>query len=177
MNMPQIGKALAVAALATFAASNAFAAQDGLLGANSQGSLNIILSIDPLVQISRLNDIALGTFDGTAKSGADDLCVYSNTGGYHITATGNGSGSAFELIGTSGATIPYAVEWADSTGASAGIDLIASTALTGQGGNFTTPDCGGADNAGVIVTISSTDLALAPADSYIGVLTLLVAPE
>ena len=52
MNMPQIGKALAVAAVATFAASNAFAATQGTLGATSTGSLNITLTIDQLVQIS-----------------------------------------------------------------------------------------------------------------------------
>ena len=90
MNMPQIGKALAVAAVATFAASNAFAATQGTLGATSTGSLNITLTIDALVQISALDDIPLGNYTGGANmTGADDLCVYSNTGGYEITATGD----------------------------------------------------------------------------------------
>ena len=112
MNLPQVGKALAVAALATVAASNAFAATQGTLGATSQGSLDITLTIDQLVQISALNDIALGNYTGGANmTGVDDLCVYSNIGGYQITATGDGTGSAFHLIGA-GATIPYAVEWA-----------------------------------------------------------------
>ena len=68
MNMPQIGKALAVAAVATFAASNAFAATQGTLGATSTGSLNITLTIDQLVQISALNDIALGNYTGGATT-------------------------------------------------------------------------------------------------------------
>ena len=98
--MPQVGKALALAAFATFAAANAFAATDGTLGATSQGTLEITLTIDPLVQISALDDIPLGNYTGAGNmTGGDDLCVYSNNGGYHITATGNGNGQAFELIG------------------------------------------------------------------------------
>ena len=177
--MPQIGKALAVAAFATFGASNAFAATQGTLGATSTGSLNITLTIDALVQISALDDIPLGNYTGGANmTGADDLCVYSNTGGYEITATGDdgAGGSAFELVGTS-ANIPYTVEWADTAGAGTGTALTTGTPLTGQGGTFTTPDCGGVDNARVIVTVNSTDLGAAPADNYLGVLTLLVAPQ
>jgi hypothetical protein len=176
MNTPRIGKALAVAAIATLAAGHAFAATQGTLGATSQGSLDITLTIDPLVQISALNDIALGTYTGGGDmTGADDLCVYSNNGGYDITATGNGGG-AFELLGAS-ANIPYTVEWATSAGAGTGTALTTGVTLAGQGGTFTTPDCGGADNAQVIVTVDSNDLGSAPADNYTGVLTLLVAPQ
>ena len=85
-------------------------------------------------------------------------------------------GSAFELTGTS-AVIPYTVEWADSAGAGTGTALTTGVALAGQGGTFTTPDCGGVDNAQVIVTVDNADLAAAPADNYTGVLTLLVAPQ
>jgi hypothetical protein len=177
MNMPQVTKALAVAAVAMFAAGHAFAAGQGTLGATSTGSLDITLTIDPLVQISALNDIALGTYTGGGNmTGADDLCVYSNNGGYDITATGNGSGQAFELIGTT-ENVPYTVEWATSAGAGTGTALTTGVTLAGQGGTFTTPDCGGADNAQVIVTVDSNDLGSAPADNYIGVLTLLVAPQ
>jgi hypothetical protein len=179
MNMPRVTKALAVAAVATFAAGNAFAASDGTLGATSQGTLDITLTIDPLVQISALDDIALGPYVGAGdETGTDDLCVYSNNGGYDITATGNGSGGqAFELTGTSSAVIPYTVEWATSAGAGTGTALTTGVTLAGQGGTFSTPDCGGVDNAQVIVTVADADLAAAPSDSYTGVLTLLVAPQ
>jgi hypothetical protein len=177
MNMPQIGKVLAVAAVATFAASSAFAATQGTLGATSQGTLDITLTIDELVQISALDDIALGNYTGGANmTGVDDLCVYSNIGGYQITATGNGAGSAFHLIGA-GATIPYTVEWADSAGAGAGEPMTSGTVLTNQSGTFTTPNCNGGNNARVTVTVNSTDLAAAPAQDYTGVLTLMVAPQ
>ena len=46
-----------------------------------------------------------------------------------------------------------------------------------MGGTFSTPDCGGVDNAQVVVTVADADLASAPSDSYTGVLTLLVAPQ
>ena len=108
-------------------------------------------------------------------TGVDDLCVYSNIGGYQI-ATGNGAGSAFHLIGA-GATIPYAVEWADAAGAQTGDPMTSGTVLTNQSGTFTTPNCGGGNNARVRVTVNSTDLAAAPAQAYTGVLTLVVAPQ
>jgi hypothetical protein len=177
MNMPRVRKALAVAAVATFAAGNAFAATQGSLGATSQGTLDITLTIDPLVQISALDDIALGTYTGGGDiTVGDDLCVYSNNGGYDITATGNGTGQPFELIGTT-ENIPYTVEWATTAGAGTGTALTAGVALPDQGGTFTTPDCGGTPNAQVIVTVADADLASAPSDSYTGVLTLLVAPQ
>ncbi|MGH6900490.1 MAG: hypothetical protein ACREJ5_28735 [Geminicoccaceae bacterium] len=136
------------------------------------------MTIDPLVQISALDDIPLGTYlGGGDMRGVDDLCVYSNNGGYEITATGNGAGQAFELTGTSSATISYTVEWATSAGAATGTALPSAVPLAGQGGTFTTPDCGGADNARVIVTVADADLAAAPSDDYTGVLTLLVAPQ
>jgi hypothetical protein len=177
MNMPRVGKALAIAAVATLAAGNAFAATQGTLGATSQGTLDITLTIDPLVQISALDNIALGTYTGGGNmTGADNLCVYSNSGGYHITATGNGTGGAFELIGTT-VNLPYTVEWATSAGAGSGTAMTAGATLAGQSGTFTTPDCGASDNAQVIVTVDSNDLASAPTGNYTGILTLLVAPQ
>jgi hypothetical protein len=183
MNLPQVGKALAVAAVAAFAASNAFAADDGDLGATSQGNLNITLTIDDLVLITDLDDIGLGTYTpGANLTGDDTVCVYSNTGGYQITATGNagGTGPAFAPTGgTSGASIPYFVQWADTGGAGSGTSLTANTALAGQVDSVRSPDCSGgtANNARVFVTVNDADLAAAPADAYLGVLTLLVAPQ
>jgi hypothetical protein len=177
MNLPQIGKVLAVAAIATVAASNAFAATQGTLGATSTGSLNITLTINQLVQISALDDIALGNYTGGGNmTGFDDLCVYSNIGAYRITATGNGTGAAFHLIGGA-ATIPYAVQWADEAGAATGDAMTSGTVLTNQTGTITTPNCNNGNNARVRVTVNSTDLAAAPAQAYTGVLTLLVAPQ
>jgi hypothetical protein len=178
MNMPQVGRALAVAAAFTFAAGDAFAASQGSLGATSQGSLDITLTIDPLVQISALDDIPLGAYTGGGDmTGDDDLCVYSNNGGYDITATGNGAGQAFELIGTS-ANVPYTVEWATTAGAGTGTALTTGVALAGQGGNFAGgPNCSAGENAQVIVTVGSAALGAAPADNYTGVLNLLVAPQ
>ena len=73
-------------------------------------------------------------------------------------------GGAFELLGAS-ANIPYTVEWATSAGAGSGTALTTGVTLAGQGGTFTTPDCGGSDNAQVIVTVDSNDLGSAPASA------------
>jgi hypothetical protein len=138
--MPRVVQALAIAAVAAFAAGNAFAASQGTLGATSQGTLDITLTIDPLVQISALDDIPLGTYAGAGDmTGADDLCVYSNNGGYDITATGNGTGQAFTLTGTSSATVPYTVEWATSAGAGSGTALTTGVPLAGQSGTSARP--------------------------------------
>ena len=178
MNMPRVGQALAVTALfTTLAAGDVFAANQGTLGATSQGDLTITLNIDPLVQISRIDDIPLGAYTGGGDmTGADNLCVYTNNGGYDITASGSGTGGAFELAQGLN-TIPYTVEWATSAGAGSGTGLTSGTPLAGLGGTFSTPDCGATDNAQVIVTVSNTDLGAAPTGPYSGVLTLMVAPQ
>lgn len=177
MNMSRVGMTLAVAVLGAAAAGMANAATDGTLGATSQGSLNITLTIDPLVQISDLDDIDLGTFTGTGPmTGSDNVCVYSNNGGFNITATGNGAANAFTLAGSS-ATIPYSVEWANTSGATSGTSMSTGTPLNGQTPTFAGADCGGGTNTTVLVTVGTADLGVAPTDSYAGVLTLLVAPQ
>lgn len=177
MHMPRIGMISAAAALGMVAAATANAASQGSLGATSQGDLTITLKVDALVQISDLNDISLGTFDGTTDlSGSDNVCVYSNNGGFNITATGSGTSSAFTLAG-GGTTVPYAVEWANSSGASSGTEMFAGRPLNGQTAKFAGADCGGGTNTTVLVSVSQADLSSAPSDAYAGVLTLLVAPQ
>lgn len=109
-------------------------------------------------------------------SGSDNVCVFSTTRAYRITASGNGTGGAFTLA--SGAnTIPYTVEWDDVSGATTGTQLTSGTALTGQTTSAITTNCGGGTNATVIVRVSSTDLSGAPVGAYTGTLTLVVTPE
>ncbi|RJF87810.1 hypothetical protein D3874_12895 [Oleomonas cavernae] len=158
----------------------AFAATQGSLGPTSTGSLVITLAAPNLVRISALDDINLGTFSGTALAGGDDVCIFSNTGGYNVTASGDGTGSAFELTGFStGDAVPYNVQWATTAGATSGTALTAGTPLTGLGGSFTNPTCrGGAQlNARVLVDVTEAVLSEAPADNYTGTLTLLVEPQ
>ena len=171
---------LALAAAAAVASGPAFAATQGTLGPTSTGSLNITATIPALVQISALDDIALGTFSGAAMSGGDDVCVFSNTGGYSVTASGDGAGGAFELTGATAAEpLPYGVQWATTAGATSGTALTPGTALTGLVGTFTNPSCqaGAALNARVLVAVTADDLGVVSADTYTGTLTLTVEPQ
>jgi hypothetical protein len=177
MRMSRVGLISAVAAFGMVAAAPANAANQGSLGATSQGDLTITLTVDALVQISDLDDIPLGTFDGSKDlTGSDNVCVYSNNGGFNITATGSGASSAFTLAG-GGTTVPYTVEWANSSGATSGTEMFTGRPLNGQTAKFAGADCGGSTNTTVLVSVSQTDLSSAPADAYAGVLTLLVAPQ
>jgi hypothetical protein len=155
------------------------AAEQGQISATtSTGRLDVSLEVPALVRISDLDDIALGAFDGTSLAGTDSVCVWSTTRGYTITASGAAAG--FELTGAaSGDTLAYSVQWADDAGENSGTAMTAGIALTGRAANAISPTCNGGNslNATVIVEVSDTDLAAAPADTYAGTLTLVVAPE
>jgi len=175
----QFTGAALVGALAGLAPA-AMAADQGAIDATSEGSLEVTLELPELVRISDLDDIDLGTFAGAALDGTDDVCVWSTTRAYSITATGDGGGGSFTLTGnTSGDDLAYAVEWADNAGETSGTTLSSGTTLTGRTTNATSTDCNGGNdpNATVIVDVADTDLAAVTADSYSGTLTLLVAPE
>lgn len=180
MNAPRLKLLGVLCAGIALSAAPVLAATQGTIGATSTGSLTIDAFIANLAQISSLDDIDLGNYDGTsAMSGNDQVCVFSNTGGYEVTATGDGAGNAFELSNGTDA-LDYGVEWADSAGAGSGTAMTSGAALqfAAPSGPITTPDCNGGTslNARVFVDVLATDLAVAPAGTYTGVLTLTVAP-
>lgn len=159
----------------------AVAASQGTLGSTSTGSVDISATVPGRVQISGLSDVAFGTVDpSTAASDAQDVCVWSNTSGrgYSLTATGSGVANAFTLSdGTN--NLAYAVEWADSSGQSAGSVLTPATALGGLASTAVNPTCsaGPAASASLIVKLTTADMQAAVAGSYTGTLTLVVAPQ
>lgn len=175
----------AAGALALLLTSPAYAAvgpTQGTLGSTSTGQINISASVASKVQISNLSDVTFSSVDpGSAALNAQNVCVFSNTGtkGYNIKASGSGAASAFTLA-SNALTVPYTVEWANTTAQNSGTSLIAATALTGQTSNAANPTCNGGANpsASLIVKISSSDLlTMQSATSYTGTLTLLVGPE
>lgn len=173
--------ALTVAASLALVAPAAIAAQDGVIDdTRSEGSLDITLSVPPLVRISGLDDLDLGTFQGTGLSGTDQLCVWSTTRAYRVIAEGDGTGGSFTLTGgDNGDALAYDVQWAATAGAGSGDALTSGTALGNQSTSAATSDCnGGANpNATVIVTVADTELASVTEDTYAGTLTLTVEPE
>ena len=132
--------------------------------------------IPELVQISNMDPMSLGTFDGVSNLiGVDGLCVYRNqaAGDYTIAGTGDGAGNAFE-IANGGDVLPYAVEYDDGSGFTT---LTAANPPVNQtGADTNAADCGGGTTANLRVTVLATDMVAAPTGSYTGTLTLTVAP-
>lgn len=160
----------------TFSSASVMAATQGLLGPTSTGTLDINLDINNLVMVSNLGDINLGTYSGTGNlTGSDSFCVYRNgAGNYNITMNGSGGSGAYLLNDGGTNNLPYTVSFTNGSANS----MTASTALTAQANaNTTSTTCGGSDNVSVGVTVTNASLAAAPAGTYTGSLTVIVAPE
>ncbi|MES2661943.1 MAG: hypothetical protein V4629_01440 [Pseudomonadota bacterium] len=167
--------------------NNAYAATQGTLGATSTGTATISVTKSVQAQISDLQDMTLanwGVGDG-AVSLSSNVCVYSSTGNYKVTASGSGAASAFTL--SNGSTnIAYSVTWnAGGAGnlSNTGTALTTSVQSTGYTTATTaSANCSGGgasnDTARVIVGITSgnMDAAVSSATAYTGTLTLLVSP-
>lgn len=160
----------------------AFAATQGSLGATSTGSVSISASVPNRARITGLSDVAFTNQDpATAASNAQNVCVWSNTAtkAYTLTASGSGTASAFTLSNGSG-TVPYAVEWASSTGQTSGTGMTTGTASASLTSTATNQTCasGPTASASLIVKMSTTDLgSMSAGSSYTGTLTLLITPQ
>lgn len=140
-------------------------------------SVTLDLTIPDKIQITQIDDINLGTFDGTNDmTGSDSLCVYRGSGGdYGLTITGSGSGGAYTLS-NGGSTIPFDVTWDDGTGAQS---VTSGTLVSGLTNTFTqnTSCNGGADNnatLGVQVLANDIQAAASTTGIHTGTLTLTV---
>jgi hypothetical protein len=182
--MRNLLNSIATAAIvaAALASTPAIAATQGTLGATSTGSIAISASVPNRARITGLTDVAFTSQDpNTAASNAQSICVWSNTAtkGYTVTASGNGTGSAFTLSGGSGLTVPYSVAWNATTGQTSGTALGTGTASAGLTSAATHQTCAtGTTSASLVVGISTADLGTMQATtSYTGTLTLVVTPQ
>jgi len=167
-----VAAALAVSALA----GTAHAATQGTLGSTSTGSIDINATIPNLAQISRLDDINLGSWSGVDLNGSESFCVFSSTRSYTITATSaNASGTVFRLKDSGTNYIAYNVSWTDTSPAT--VALASGTASGAQQASATAVNCGGADNTTVSINVPTANIAAVPAGSYSDTLTLLVTPQ
>lgn len=179
--------ATSLAAGAMLAPLAAQAATQGTLGATSTGSANISVTKSVQAQISDISDMTLTNWsigDG-AVTLSSNVCVYSSTGNYKVTATGSGSGSAFSIASGSN-TIPYTVTWnAGGAGglSNTGTSLTTNTQSASLGNaSVTSANCSGGgagnDTARVIVGISqaSMDAAASSSTPYTGTITMLITP-
>jgi hypothetical protein len=134
-------------------------------------------------RIGGLEDVTFGPIlTAVDRSNSQNvvLCSYRNNPqrrDYSVTATGSGSGGAFELSSGAG-TLAYDVQWADSPGQTGGTMLQAGVPATGFGNaatGFTCPEQ--PDTASLTVTISAADIASAQAGNYSGLLQITIVPE
>lgn len=134
-------------------------------------------------RISALADVSFGAITnfGADLVRSQSICVYSKSpplDQYRVTASGSGSGGAFELSSGSD-TLPYEVQWGQSAGQSTGAPLVANQPLTGQQNTAAADDCskGAAATASLVLVLRSAALLTATSGNYTGTLTLVVAPE
>ncbi len=173
--------------IGTACMASASAATQGTLGSTSTGSANISITKSVQAQISDLSDMTLSSWN--IGQGAvqlySNVCIYSSTGSYKVTATGSGLANIFTVA--SGLNImPYSVVW-NSSGAGAlansGATLlpnVQSASLSNASTASATCNGGGSanDTARVVVNIANTDITAAASSStpYTGTLTMLITP-
>ncbi len=155
------------------------AATQGTQGATSDGSLVITLTIDSLVSLTRLDDIALSYTNGVVQPAQEDVCVWWNTpGGYTVTADGlnEGGGADFALKSANDESVEYNVAWSETVGGG-------QTSLARGTAEPFTPatlpgavNCNNSDNASVYVSLPS-DAAALTQGTYTDTLTLLITPQ
>lgn len=178
MKFQQIARTVAFAS-ALLASAGAFPASDGTLGADSTAEITISLNIEERVQVSGLDDIALGTYAGTGDlEGASSFCVYRNGSGlFDLTVTStNADGGAFRA--TDGTDfIAYTVRVDDSIDASRGRRAASGSTVTGLSGSGSSTNCGGAEQAALAVTFSEAALQAAPSGNFSDVIVVRVEPS
>lgn len=151
--------------------------------ATDSDNFNIIVRIQasPMVQISRLDAIGLGTHSGIGNIYSEEnFCIYSTStsGSYNlsVSSANQDGGGNFFLDGVGGiGQIPYDLHFIDS-GTGPGTQKVGNGTLSGFG-NSSSQDCNGVDNASVSVSIQETDLQRARSGSYRDTLVLLVSPQ
>ncbi len=163
------------------------AATQGTLGATSTGSANISITKSVQAQISDLSDMTLSSW--SIGQGAvqlySNVCIYSSTGSYKVTATGSGSSNAFTIASGSN-TMPYSVVWNSggvgslaNTGTALTTNVQSSTLTNASTASATCSGGGSAnDTARVVVNIANSDISAAASSStpYTGTLTMLITP-
>ncbi len=166
-----------VTILGTFTCTGAFAASQGSIGSTSTGTTDISLTIDPLVRITGMSDIGLGTFNGTDDiSGTDDVCVYSNTSGNYMITASDGDADGFKLV-NGGASIVYEVKWNDQDADTTALVDGTQFATAQNNASTTTSDCGGGTNATIKIAVTAANMLLVVPNVYTATLTILVEPE
>jgi hypothetical protein len=172
--MKKLGKIGILVSLSTLLAGQALA---GTLGATSSDNSVITLEVGARVQITNVDDIALGAYSGTGVlSGSTEYCVYKSGGDDYTVTLTTDTGSFKVSSVTTADDINFTAKVDADADASDGVAVtynVASAAMTGAA----TTNCGGSDNGAIEVSFAQADLlAASSAADYTATMTILVEP-
>ena len=149
----------------------------GNLDATSTGKTTVELEIADRVQITRMDDIPLGTYSGTGDLVYNEgYCVYRNgCGNYKVNVTTDNL--EFKVVSASATDeVPFTVRVDGDNDASDGAAILHGADSGNMTGDSAT-DCGNADNGAIEITLSESDLQGAQtASDYTATITILVTP-
>ena len=175
----------AITASTIFSGGVVFAATDGLQDVTSTGTTVISVTKTKVAMITGMTDLTLGAWQigDAAPQLTTDACIYADTvgGGYKVTASGDGTASAFTLSDGAAHTLPYSVAWNSLGGGNltnVGTALV-TTVQSGAKANADTASlsCATAGpTARLIVGVLNADLIAVPAGAYTGTLTIVITP-
>ncbi len=161
-------------------AGPALAASDGTLDATSASTTTLTLSKGEGLRISDIDDVAFGVVTDQPVNHYEDVCIYSTTGTYTVTASSDhGTGTTFRLQGQSTSEfLEYDLEWTSDTAATSGENLNhANVSATQADAHTSDPDCGGVPTARLIVDVDNDAFDAAASDTYVDTLTLTIEPD
>ncbi|WP_196138742.1 hypothetical protein [Aliikangiella sp. G2MR2-5] len=163
-------------------ASFCHGATQGEFGSNSQGDVEITLTLGLLTRITGLADINFGNWTGGSLTSDQNICIgLYGTNNYRITATGSGDNSNVNSFALSNGVdyLPYRVFYNDTSSTSGRVELVSAQPLTGQTASNAFWNIFGCltTNANLSMLIEEPALLSVPPASYTGTLTLTIIPE
>lgn len=153
----------------------------GALAQNSSDSVKVPVSasVPAKVSVTQVQPFTLGNWAGAGNLEAEQqLCVWSSTGGYTLTATTTEGASRFSMLGPKSRLLDYDVLWNDGSGYQA---LSSGQTYTGLSTSTTSINCSSTTDTNsrpfFKVSVAEADLSKAKAGSYSDVLEVLIAVE
>lgn len=134
------------------------------------------VTIPELVQITNLDDIDLGVFNGVSDAiGSDQLCVFRNgAADYALRASGGVNATDPFVLSNGSATLSYQVSFREGSGAFT--QRTPGQLLTGLSGSAV-QDCGGGTNAEVQVRVNQSEMMTNAPGTYTGVLYIVAEAQ
>ncbi|MFK7732409.1 MAG: hypothetical protein AB8B48_12390 [Pseudomonadales bacterium] len=134
------------------------------------------VTIPELVQISGLDDIDLGVFNGGGDAvGSDQLCIFRNgAADYALRASGGLNATDPFVLNSGGNSVDYSVAFREGSGS-----FTARTPgqlLNGLSGS-PVQNCGGGSNAEIEVRVSQAQMMASPPGTYTGVLYIVAEAQ